>query len=42
LDNRYDFNKTSKDRLGEQQWSWLDKSLEDHNDYNLTMILAGI
>jgi len=42
LDNRFSFDKPTKDRLGDQQWSWLDEALETHSDANVTLILAGV
>ena len=40
LDNRYEFDKRSKDRLGQAQWKWLDKALETEAD--LTLIGTGV
>lgn len=42
LDNRFSFNRTSNDRLGEQQWQWLNNTLYKHSDSDLTLVLAGI
>jgi hypothetical protein len=42
LDNRYNFDKQSGDYLGDQQWQWLDNSLKQNQDSNLTFILAGL
>lgn len=42
LDNRFSYNTKAKDRLGDQQWEWLDRSLKEHRTSNLTVILAGI
>lgn len=42
LDNRYEFDREVNDRLGAQQWDWLDKSLATHKDADLTLILAGV
>ena len=40
LDNRYEFDSVTKDRLGAAQWAWLDKALETEAD--VTLIGAGI
>jgi alkaline phosphatase D len=43
LDNRYDYDKYGTgDRLGESQWAWLDETLANGKDVNLTLIGAGI
>lgn len=40
LDNRYWYNQTTNDRLGEEQWQWFNESLKTQAD--LTLILAGV
>ena len=40
LDNRYEFDKTTTDRLGQAQWHWLDKALETEAD--MTLIGTGV
>ena len=42
LDNRFDFDKTTGDRLGDAQSEWLDKSIEEHKDADVTIIAAGV
>ena len=43
LDNRYDYNQESNDKLGEKQWKWLDQSLaRKRADVKFTLICAGI
>ena len=44
LDNRYDYDKATNDRLGEDQWLWLDSALQRGNTekVDLTIIGAGI
>jgi hypothetical protein len=44
LDNRFDFDSKTNDRLGESQWLWLDNALKRSVERNadLTVIGAGI
>jgi alkaline phosphatase D len=44
LDNRYEYDKATNDRLGEDQWLWLDSALQRGNleKVDLTIIGAGI
>lgn len=44
IDNRYAYDKHTGDRLGEEQWQWLDqKVMEGKNkDVRLTLIGAGV
>ena len=40
LDNRYAYDKETGDRLGDQQWDWLNETLKVKA--NLTIIGTGI
>ena len=42
LDGRYEYNKATGDRLGDQQWKWLDNALGAQKSANLTLILSGV
>lgn len=44
LDNRYSYNKAQKDKLGADQWQWLDLALKRGKNYepHFTIIAAGI
>jgi hypothetical protein len=42
LDNRFDFDKNTHDRLGDEQWQWLDDAFSTHYDADVTLILAGV
>lgn len=45
LDNRFDFDKETGDRLGEDQWKWLENAFawnRDRGDVHVTVIGAGI
>ena len=42
IDNRFDFDKKIQDRLGNQQWEWLEDSLKEHFDSDLTLIVTGV
>jgi hypothetical protein len=44
LDNRFEYDRVSGDRLGEDQWAWLDLALKKSKTENadLTVIGAGI
>ena len=42
LDNRFEFNKASGDRLGEDQWAWLDHVLEREKEANLTLLVNTV
>ena len=42
LDNRYEFDYETGDRLGPDQWKWLENSLNSDKNVSLTVIGAGI
>ena len=42
LDNRFDFDSNTHDRLGDEQWKWLDNAFSTHYDADVTLILAGV
>lgn len=42
LDDRYDYDKETLNRLGDEQYEWLEKSLRDHPNSDLTLIATGI
>jgi hypothetical protein len=45
LDNRYEFDKEVNDRLGNEQWKWLDQALKrgkNKQNVRLTVIAAGV
>ena len=41
LDNRFNFDKKTGDRLGEDQWNWLDEALKRGNERNVTATVIG-
>lgn len=41
LDNRYEFDKISGDRLGEEQWQWLDDALNHGKREGATITIIG-
>ena len=41
LDNRYSYDRPSGDRLGSQQWEWLEDKMRN-TESDLTLILAGV
>ena len=42
LDNRYEYDSESGERLGQDQWQWLENALSRQDKVNLTVIGAGI
>lgn len=42
LDIRFDFNATTKDRIGEHQCVWLDELFRNNTDADVTIISAGV
>lgn len=42
LDIRYDFDRSTNNRLGWRQYEWLDKILGQNNDSDITIIGSGI
>ena len=43
LDNRFEFDPATEDRLGDQQWQWLDEVLGGQEvEPDLTMIMTGV
>jgi phosphodiesterase/alkaline phosphatase D-like protein len=42
LDVRYDYNKTSSDRFGEEQLDWLDHAFASNRDSTITIIGSGV
>ena len=41
LDNRYDYDKETNDRLGDLQWQWLDDILLEGKQKNVTQTIIG-
>ena len=42
LDGRFEYDKKTNDRLGEEQWLWLDQVLSEQKNVNLTLIGTGV
>lgn len=42
LDNRFDYDRETGDRLGDNQWDWLNFTIRNQSDSDLTLIVAGI
>lgn len=42
IDVRYDYNKTSSDRFGEEQLDWLDHAFASNRDSTITIIGSGV
>ena len=42
IDNRFEYDEETHDRLGDDQWEWLDKAFNEHFDADLTLLVAGV